>query len=193
MYIKGAILITMDDKEIKSIIESILFVWGEPLNIKELAKALEIPKGKIKQYIYELQNELNEQKRGIQIIEVNNCFQLASRLENHPYIEKLCVTSQNRGLSQPTLEALAIIAYKQPITKHEIESIRGVKCDKPISTLMDRELVEIKGRLEKTGRPIVYGTTDTFLKAFGFKNLDDLPEVEAFGELDFLNTDEEEE
>lgn len=193
MYIKGAKLFTMEDKEIKSIIESILFVWGEPLNIKELAKALEIPKGKIKQYIYELQNELNEQKRGIQIIEVNNCFQLASRLENHPYIEKLCVTSQNRGLSQPTLEALAIIAYKQPITKHEIESIRGVKCDKPISTLMDRELVEIKGRLEKTGRPIVYGTTDTFLKAFGFKNLDDLPEVEAFGELDFLNTDEEEE
>lgn len=182
----------MDEKEIKSIIESILFVWGEPLNIKELTKALEIPKGKIKEYIYELQNELDEQKRGIQIIEVNNCFQLASRLENHPYIEKLCITSQNRGLSQPTLEVLAIIAYKQPITKHEIESIRGVKCDKPISTLMDRELIEVKGRLEKTGRPIVYGTTDAFLKAFGFKNLDDLPEVEAFGELDFLNNDVEE-
>lgn len=182
----------MDDKEIKSIIESILFVWGEPLNIKELTKALEIPKAKIKQYIYELQNELDEQKRGIQIIEVNNCFQLASRLENHPYIEKLCITSQNRGLSQPTLETLAIIAYKQPITKYEIESIRGVKCDKPLSTLIDRELIEIKGRLEKTGRPIVYGTTNAFLKAFGFKNLDDLPEVESFGDFDFLNNSEEE-
>lgn len=182
----------MDDKEIKSIIESILFVWGEPLNIKELSRVLELPKKKVKEYIQELQDELEQQHRGIKIIEVNNCFQLATRLENHPYIEKLCITSQNRGLSQPTLEVLAIISYKQPITKHEIESVRGVKCDKPISTLMDRELIEVKGRLEKTGRPIVYGTTDTFLKAFGFKNLDDLPEVDEFGDFDILKQETEE-
>ncbi|MCG8540952.1 MAG: SMC-Scp complex subunit ScpB [Clostridia bacterium] len=182
----------MEEKEIKSIIESILFVWGEPLDIKQLAKVLELPKEKIKQYIYELNSEFEEQYRGIKIIEVNNCFQLATRLENHPYIEKMCVTSQNRGLSQPTLEALAIIAYRQPITKYEIEAVRGVKCDKPIGTLMDRELIEIKGKLEKTGRPNIYGTTDTFLRAFGFKSLDDLPEVEDFGDFDILIESDEE-
>jgi segregation and condensation protein B len=182
----------MDEKEIKSIIESILFVWGEPLNLKELSRVLEIPKGKVKEYIHELQAEFDQQSRGIRIIEVNNCFQLATKLENHSYIEKLCITSQNRGLSQPTLEVLAIVAYKQPITKHEMEGIRGVKCDKPISTLIERELIEVKGRLEKTGRPIVYGTTDSFLKAFGFKNLEDLPQVEGFGDFDFLNNFEEE-
>lgn len=180
----------MDDKEIKSIIESILFVWGEPLNIKELARVLELPKDKVKQYIYDLNNELENQHRGIKIIEVNDCFQLATRLENHPYIEKLCVTSKNKGLSQPTLEVLAIIAYKQLITKHEIEIVRGVKCDKPISTLIERDLIEIKGKLEKTGRPNVYGTTDTFLKAFGFKSLDNLPEIESFGDFDLLSYNE---
>jgi len=182
----------MDEKEIKSVIESILFVWGEPLNIKELTRVLELPKDKVKQYIYDLNNELEEQHRGIKIIEVNDCFQLATRLENHPYIEKLCITSKNRGLSQPTLEVLAIIAYRQPITKHEIEIVRGVKCDKPITTLIERDLIEIKGKLEKTGRPNVYGTTDAFLKAFGFKSLDDLPEIEAFGDFDFLNNADKE-
>lgn len=181
----------MEEREIKSAIESILFVWGEPLGVKDLARALEIPKDKVKNYIYEMNEEFEEQQRGIKIIEVNNCFQLATRLENHPYIEKLCITSKNRGLSQPTLEVLAIVAYKQPITKHEIEMVRGVKCDKPISTLMDRDLIEITGKLEKTGRPNVYGTTDTFLKAFGYTNLENLPEVESFGDFDFLNQSED--
>lgn len=180
----------MEEKEVKSVIESILFVWGEPLSIKEFARVLEIPKEKVRDYIYELGEDLEKQGRGIKIIEVNNCFQLATRLENHPYIEKLCITSKNRGLSQPTLEVLAIVAYKQPITKHEMEMIRGVKCDKPISTLMDRELIEIKGKLEKTGRPNLYGTTDSFLKAFGYTNLDNLPEVESFGDFNFLDENE---
>lgn len=182
----------MDEKEIKSAIESILFAWGEPLSIKDLGRVLEISRDRVKKYIDEMNAEFGEQQRGIKIIEVNNCFQLATRLENYPYIEKLCITSKNRGLSQPTLEVLAIVAYKQPITKHEIEMIRGVKCDKPISTLMDRDLIEITGKLEKTGRPNVYGTTDLFLKAFGYTTLDNLPEVESFGDFDFLNQDDEE-
>lgn len=182
----------MDDREIKSAIESILFVWGEPLNIKEISKALEIPREKVRKYIHELNDELEEQHRGIKVVEVNNCFQLATRLENHRFIEKLCITSKSRGLSGPTLEVLAIIAYKQPITKHEIEIIRGVKCDKPISTLIDRELIEITGKLEKTGRPNVYGTTDTFLKSFGFKSLEDIPEIDEFDGFDFLDNTQEE-
>lgn len=180
----------MTDKEIKSIIESLLFVWGEPLNIKEIVKILEMPEEKVRNNLLELKRELHEEQRGIQIIEVNDSFQLCTKGENHPYIEKLCMTSQNRGLSQPTLEVLAIIAYKQPITKHEIESIRGVKSDKAINTLIERELVEVKGRLEKIGRPILYGTTDLFLKVFGFKSLEDLPKIDNFDNLNFLNIDD---
>lgn len=177
----------MDDKEIRAVIESILFVWGEPLNIKELSRVLDMPKDKVKENVLELKKELEETKRGIRIIEINDCYQLCTRIESHSYIEKLCVTSQSRGLSQATLEVLAIIAYKQPITKYEIENIRGVKSDKAINTLLERELIEIKGRLDKIGRPILYGTTDVFLKTFGFKSLDELPNIEELDKLEIIS------
>ncbi len=180
----------MNDKEIKSAIESLLFAWGEPLKIKDLAKALDIPTDKIKSNIIDLKKEFNEQMRGIQLIEVNNSYQLCTRRENYQYIEKLCMSSVSKGLSQPSLEVLAIIAYKQPITKHEIDNIRGVKSDKAINTLIERELIEVKGRLEKTGRPLIFGTTELFLKVFGFKSLEDLPKIENFQSVDFLNNKE---
>ncbi|WIF94735.1 SMC-Scp complex subunit ScpB [Caminicella sporogenes] len=176
----------MDDKEIKSIIESILFVWGGPLHINELARVLDISKEEVKKNVLQLKDEMEKHNRGIRVIQVNDCYQLCTKIESHPYIEKLCITSQNKGLSQPTLEVLAIIAYKQPITRYEIENIRGVKSDKAINTLLERELIEVKGRLDKIGRPILYGTTDVFLKTFGFKSLDELPEVEEIEKLDFL-------
>ena len=177
----------MTDKELKSVLESLLFVWGEPLKIKDLSKILEVPIDRVRECVDELKKELADQQRGIQIIQVNDSYQLCTKVENHPYIEKLCMTSQNRGLSQPTLEVLSIIAYKQPLTKHDIEAIRGVKSDKAINTLIERELIEIKGRLEKTGRPMLYGTTDIFLKVFGFKSLEDLPVIDNFDDIDFLN------
>ncbi len=181
----------MNGIEIKSAIESLLFVWGEPLEIKEMAKVLDLSIETIRFYVLELQDELYKTKRGIQVIEINDSFQLCTRQENYSYIEKLCITSQSRGLSQPTLEVLAVVAYKQPITKHEIDSIRGVKSDKAINTLIEKEIIEVKGRLEKTGRPLVYGTTDLFLKVFGFKTLQDLPEIDNFQNIDFLNNNEE--
>lgn len=180
----------MNDKEIKSAIESLLFVWGEPIKLKDLAKVLDVSVERIKSNIMHLKKELDEEIRGIQLIEVNDSYQLCTRRENYQYIEKLCMNSQSRGLSQPSLEVLAIIAYKQPITKHEIDNIRGVKSDKAINTLIERELVEVKGRLEKTGRPLIFGTTELFLKVFGFKSLEDLPEIENFENLDFLNNKE---
>ncbi len=179
--------VSMEEKEAKSIIESLLFVWSEPLKIKEISKVLEIPQADANRLLLELKEDLLKENRGIQLIEIKDAFQLCTKYENHPFIEKLCMTSQNRGLSQPTLEVLAIIAYKQSITKHEIDFIRGVKSDKAINNLIERELVEIKGRLEKTGRPIIYGTTDVFLKCFGFKTIDELPPMSEFGKINFLN------
>ncbi len=95
-------------------------------------------------------------------------------------MEQLCATSKSKGLSNSALEVLAIIAYKQPITKLDIEQIRGVNSEGPLQSLVERELVEVKGKLEKIGRPQIYGTTDVFLRSFGFKTLTDLPAVDEF-------------
>lgn len=167
-------------KNYKSIVESILFVWGEPVNINKISKTLELSKVETRKVLDEMVEEYKENQRGIQIIEINNSFQFSTRKENYQYIEEFCAKSSSKGLSNSTLEVLAIIAYKQPITKMDIESIRGVSSDGPVSNLVMRELVEEKGRLEKIGRPIIYGTTDVFLKSFGFKDIKELPDISEF-------------
>lgn len=185
----------MKEKEIKSIIEAMLFIWGEPLNVKHVANTLELPTEYIRKCLIELKLDFEDQKRGIQIIEVNDSFQLCTNPEYFEYIQKLCTPTQKKGLTQAALEVLAIIAYNQPITRHEVEGIRGVKSDKAINTLIEKELIIEKGRLEKTGRPIIYGTTEIFLKAFGLTCIEDLPELEQFqslnsSEVDMGKTDE---
>ncbi|MDF2546433.1 MAG: scpB [Anaerosolibacter sp.] len=175
----------MEDKEIQSIIESLLFIWGDPLNVKNISEVLDFPPEFIRKTILDLKKQYEAEDRGLQIIEINNSFQLCTNTKHYDYIQKLCTPTQNKGLTQAALEVLAIIAYKQPITRHEVEGIRGVKSDKAISTLLDKELILEKGRLEKTGRPILYGTTETFLKAFGLSCLEDLPAIEDFEKLDF--------
>lgn len=167
-----------------SIIESLLFVWSEPLSISRMASILDVPAADIRIDINELMVEYNMRQSGIQIIKVNDAYQLASIQENSHYIEKLCKTSKGKGLSPSAFEILAIVAYKQPITKGEIDFIRGVKSDKSISSLMERSLIEAKGRLKKIGNPIVYGTTEMFLKSFGFSSLRELPNI-----ADFENSD----
>lgn len=170
----------MDRDEIKSAIEAILFAWSDPLSMKDLSEVLGIGTKEIESVLAEMINEFNYGKRGIQIIKMNDYYQLSTRAEHYEYLQKLFAPKQNRGITQAALETLAIIAYKQPITKTEIEEIRGVKCDKAISTLLEKELIEEQGRLEKTGRPIIYGTTINFLKVFSISSLDDLPSVSDF-------------
>lgn len=179
----------MNVEHIKSIIEAVLFAWSDPLSIKELSKVLELDLKTTERIIAAMIDEFNYTKRGIQIIRMNEYVQLATKPEHFEYIQRLLEPKQNKGLTQAALETLAIIAYKQPIPKGEIESIRGVKCDKAISTLIEKELIEEKGRLEKTGRPIVYGTTIVFLKTFGLNTIDDLPPISEF---QMLTEDEEE-
>jgi len=139
-------------------------------------------------YFKELQEEYEQEDRGIRIREINKSFQFVTAEENIEYIERLCTPVKHKRLSQSALEVLAIVAYKQPVTKGEIEAVRGIKCDRVIEGLQKKELVAEVGRSTAIGRPILYGTTDVFLKYFGFENLKELPDI---GNLDNLVVDEE--
>lgn len=165
-------------KTIKSAIESMMFVWGEPISIKEIAEVFNVDKKEIYEYCKELQQEYEQEGRGIVIREVNKSFQFVTRKENLDYIEQLCTPVKHKKLSQSALEVLAIIAYKQPVTKGEIESIRGIRCDRVIEGLTKKNLIAEVGRSNAVGRPILYGTTDEFLKQFGFETLKELPGIE---------------
>ena len=165
-------------KSMKSAFESMMFVWGQPLDVKAAADVFDISKQEAYDLFKELQEEYEQEGRGIVIREVNKTFQFVTREENADYIERLCTPVKARRLSQSALEVLAIVAYKQPVTKGEIEAIRGIKCDRVMEGLMKKDLVCEKGRSEAVGRPILYGTTDTFLKNFGFSSLKELPPID---------------
>ena len=178
-------------RTIKSALESLMFVWGQPLNVREAAEMFNVPWREIYDNMKELQEEYEEQGRGIRIREIDKSFQFCTAPENGEYIERFCTPTREKKLSQSALEVLAIIAYKQPVTRSEIESIRGIKCDRVVEGLMKKELIEEKGRSTGIGRPILYGTTKLFLEKFGFESLKDLPEIEEIDAL--MGTDEDEE
>ena len=180
-------------KTIKSAFESMMFTWGEPLDVKMAADVFNISKQDAYNYFKELQSEYEQEGRGIVIREVNGAFQFVTREENADYIERLCTPVKAKRLSQSALEVLAIVAYKQPVTKGEIEAIRGIKCDRVMEGLMAKNLVEAVGRSEAIGRPILYGTTDTFLKNFGFTSIRDLPEIDDIESAINVDVDAEEE
>ena len=165
-------------KTIKSAIESMMFVWGDPLDIKAVADIFNIDRNEVYACCKELQAEYEAEGRGIVIREVNRSFQFVTRRENIDYIERLCTPVKHRKLSQSALEVLAIVAYKQPVTKGEIEAVRGIRCDKVLDGLEKKKLVAEIGRSDAVGRPILYGTTDEFLRQFGFESLKELPAIE---------------
>lgn len=170
-------------KTIKSAFESMLFTWGEPLDVKAAADVFNISKQEAMEYFKELQREYEEEGRGIVIRQINQSFQFVTREENADYIRTLCTPVRAKRLSQSALEVLAIVAYKQPVTKGEIEAIRGIRCDRVMEGLMKKDLVCEKGRSESVGRPILYGTTDTFLKYFGFSSIKELPQIDDIESL----------
>ena len=165
-------------KTIKSAIESMMFVWGDPLDIKAVADIFNIDRNEVYACCKELQAEYEAEGRGIVIREVNRSFQFITRRENIDYIERLCTPVKHRKLSQSALEVLAIVAYKQPVTKGEIEAVRGIRCDRVLDGLEKKKLVAEIGRSDAVGRPILYGTTDEFLRQFGFESLKELPAIE---------------
>ncbi|HHY06086.1 MAG TPA: SMC-Scp complex subunit ScpB [Clostridia bacterium] len=167
---------TLFPDETKSIIEALLFVTNEPLTVKTMAEIIECPEYNIKVLLKEIKADCERERKGFCLKEVAGGYSFVTRPEYAPYIEKL-VKPRLNTLTQAALETLAIIAYRQPVTKSEIDEIRGVNSDSAINTLLGRSLIEEVGRKEGPGRPILYGTTQNFLKYFGLKDLQELPEM----------------
>lgn len=178
----------MTKEKIRSVLESLMFVMGEPVPAKTAAELLNEPTADIVKIFRDLAEEYEERGSGLRIREMDKCFQLCTSAENDDYIRMLCTPVKERRLSQSSLEVLAIIAYKQPVTKAQIDAVRGIRCDRVLESLMRRELVEERGRSSGIGRPYLYGTTRRFLELFGFESLDDLPLIE---DIDSLTLDDE--
>ena len=159
---------------LKGHVEALLFINGDPVPAGQLADILNVDKVNIEEIIIQLKEEMDTSERGLTIIKVAGGYQLCTKPELAAIVEKMAQVLDNK-LSVPAMETLSIIAFKQPITKQEIENLRGVRVDRVLMKLIDRLLVKELGRKKVIGRPILYGTTEEFLKCFGLDNIEDLP------------------
>lgn len=193
---KGIQIPFMNDEEknsLKSSIEALLFASGEPLSLQDLVNHLEEKAKLIEIVIQEMIEEYeNTSSRGIKIICIKGSYQLVTKAENSDNVQKLLKKNKRQSLSQASIESLAIIAYKQPITRVDIDEIRGVKSDSALQRLVEKELIKEVGRLEVPGRPILYGTTDEFLRQFELRDLKELPSLDLFGQDDIQEEEIEE-
>ncbi len=169
----------MEDKDYKTIIESILFTMGESVALTKIAAAIELEQGETKRLIDELAREYIEENRGMRIMELEEAYQMCTSQNTYEYLIKIAKQPKKHVLTEVLLETLSIIAYKQPVTKAEIEKIRGVSCDHAVSKLVEYNLAMELGRLDAPGRPLLFGTTEEFLRSFGIHSLEDLPEMSA--------------
>ena len=182
----------MTKEKIKSVLESLMFVMGEPLEAKTAAELFEMPTADILKIFRELASDYEERGSGLIIREMDKAFQLCTNPENDDYIRILCTPVKEKKLSQSALEVLAINAYKQPVTKSQIDAIRGIRSDRVLESLMKRDLIKELGRSDSVGRPYLYGTTRQFLELFGFESLAELPEIEDADSLVLEDEDFEE-
>lgn len=174
----------MEDHELKPIIEALLFVSGDPISIDRLRDVITgVSKRELELALEGVKKEYAESNRGLQVIEIAGGYQLSTRIEMAPWIKEMEKVKAASRLSKPGLETLAITAYKQPVTRAEIEMIRGVDAAGVLRTLMERKLVKIVGRKEVAGRPMMYGTTREFLQYFGLSDLTGLPTLKEFSEV----------
>lgn len=167
----------MTEKEYRSAVEAILFSAGDPVDSKRLAETLELPESAIHTQLGILMNEYAELDRGITVIRLNDSYQMVSVKKYAQWVRKAMDLRRNIPLSQAAMEVLAVIAYNQPVTKSFVEQVRGVDCSGVIGSLTTKGLIEEKGRLELPGRPLLYGTTDHFLRCFSIRSLDELPPI----------------
>ncbi|MEC0243378.1 SMC-Scp complex subunit ScpB [Paenibacillus dokdonensis] len=171
----------MDFPKLKSIIEGLLFLSGdEGLTVKQIAEIVDHRAELVADALTEMKEDFEQQQRGIQVLQIAGSYQLTTLGDHAAYYEKLAYSPSRSSLSQAALETLAIVAYRQPITRVEIEEIRGVKSERAIQTLVHKDLIEEIGRAEAIGRPILYGTTKSFLDYFGLPSLQALPEPQLF-------------
>lgn len=164
------------DKE-SALIEAILFLESDPVDVKTLMKITDFPKDVVEKSLEKLGSKYEEQSHGLEIVEFAGGYLLSPRQELWDYLKERYGTKNDKRLSKAALETLTIIAYSQPITKAEVENIRGVSADNMVRLLMDRELVKVTGKRDAPGRPAEYGTTKEFLKIFGLSSVADLPKL----------------
>lgn len=165
----------MEKQEIKAAIEAVLFAAGTPVEADRLANTLETQLKTVKEAADELITEYNASERGLTIIKLNDSYQMCNKKEYGEYIRRVMDLRRNTPLSQAALEVLAVVAYNQPVTKAFVEQVRGVDCSGVIGSLTTKGLIEERGRLELPGRPLLYGTTENFLRCFQLSSLGDLP------------------
>ena len=170
----------MELEKIQSIIESILFASGRMVSIEELELALEVTRTDIEKKLEKMQEEYKAQNRGIELIKLNNGYQLCSKKENYDYIYQIIDKRNKPKLSNAALETLSIIAYNPKISRAEIEAIRGVSVDATIYKLLEYGLIEEAGKLDLPGKPMSYKTSEEFLRLFGYSSLDELPELPRY-------------
>lgn len=167
----------MKINNIDAAIEAILFTMGEAVEIDRIATAIEQDEKTTRKLIHNLMDKYTNADRGIKIIELNNSFQMCTKSEMYEYLIKVASAPKKQILTDVMLEILSIIAYKQPVTRTEIESIRGVKSDHALNKLIEYNLVTEVGRMDAPGRPLLFGTTEEFLRKFGVTSVDDLPTI----------------
>lgn len=172
----------MDIREIQAIIEAVLFAAGDPVELERLADICDVDKRSLKEILKKMMDSYNYERRGIHIIRMEDSYQMCTRGEYYEYVSRLAEPPRKQNLSNAALEVLSIVAYKQPVTRSSIEHIRGVNCDYIANRLIERNFIEEKGRLDAPGRPILFGTTQSFLRAFGIESLEDLPDFDTLGE-----------
>lgn len=182
----------MEQIKAEAIIEAILFTMGESVEIGRLASVIEEDVKTTRRILDEMQKRYDREDRGIALTWFDHSVQLCTKAQMYEYLIKIAKTPRKMVLTETVLETLSIIAYKQPVTRLEIERVRGVSCDHAINKLLEYDLITELGRLDAPGRPLLFGTTEQFLRSFGVKSLEDLPELNAVQMEEFKQQAEEE-
>lgn len=168
----------MDKEKKKAIIDSVLFTMGESVEADRLSQVLEVKPKEVKALIAELKEDYDtDPSKGVTIMELDGAYQMCSKPEMYDWLIKIAATPRRYTLTDSLLETLSIVAYKQPVTRIEIEKIRGVSCDHAINRLIEFDLITEVGRMDAPGKPILFGTTEQFLRSFGVTSLEDLPKM----------------
>lgn len=182
----------MEAKSYKRIIESILFTMGNSVELEKIAAAIELDLEETRHLVEELSEEYRQEDRGVRIVELDGSYQMCTSQNTYEYLIRIAKQPRKHVLTDVLLETLSIIAYKQPVTKAEIEKIRGVSCDHAVSKLVEYGLVFEIGRMDAPGRPMLFGTTEDFLRSFGIHSLEELPEMSTLQMEEFKREAEEE-
>lgn len=175
----------MDRARQEAVIEAVLFTMGEAVSISRIAELIEAKPSEVKKIVYSMKEKMDADNRGLTIMEIGDAFQMCSKAEMYEYLIDLTKNDKKYTLTDTVLETLSIVAYKQPVTRADIERIRGVDCSHAINKLVELDLIKELGRMDAPGRPILFGTTEQFLRSFGVKSLEDLPELSQVQKEEF--------